>query len=198
MLEGLVGSLLHDQDQLLVISQLKVLHAALKLAHRDLLQSVILILFVLKLLTLLEADEDVLVAFYLFLQLLMASLRLLDLQVQRLDVALYLLDTLDDLLFKDLLPVCHIVGRAFVSAMMLVVRGTCISHMVVGKSRFQIGHLALVLRVRERARANHHWLSASTSSRTIRRSQVVQFEELTATASVCHEVIRGAHSWLLQ
>ena len=197
MLEGLVGSLLHDQDQFLVITQLKVLHAALQLAHRDLLQSVILILLVLELLTLLEANKNVFVALDLLLQLLMASLRLLDLQVQRLDVALYLLDALDDLLLKDLLPVGHIVGRALVGAMMLVVRGTCISHMVVGKSRFQIGHLALVLSVRERARANHHGLSASASSRTIRRSQVVQFEELTTAASVCHEVIRGAHSWLL-
>ena len=131
----------------------------------------------------------------------MTSLRLLDLQVQRLDVALYLLDALDDLLFKDFLPVGHIVGRrstALVDDMMLMVRGTCIHHLVVGKSRFQIVHLALVLCVRERARANHHRLSASAPTRAIRRSQVVQFKELAATASVCHEVIRGAHSRLLQ
>ena len=73
------------------------------------LQSVILVLLILKLVTLLEADEDVLVTLNLVLQLLMASLRLLDLQVQRLDISLNLLYPLDYLLLKDLLAMSHVV-----------------------------------------------------------------------------------------
>ena len=91
----------------------------------------------------------------------MASLRLLDLQVERFDIPLDLFDPLDDLFFEYFLAMSDIIC-------VLVLIASCVP--TLGQSCFQIVHLSFILSVSERT----EHLGAST--RAIRRPQVVHFE----------------------
>ena len=89
----------------------------------------------------------------------MAALRLLDLQVKRFDVSLDLFDPLNDFFFE------YFLAMSDVMCVLVLITDTS-----VGQSRFQIGHLALILGVSE----GTELLGAST--RAIGRPQVVHSE----------------------
>ena len=93
--------------------------AGLEFGARHISELVRIVLLVSELDGLLQADQDILVAVKLLFELLLASLGLLDLQMERFDIALDLLDPLDDLLFEDFLAPLEITGiffAAFVAA----------------------------------------------------------------------------------
>lgn len=119
LLESLLCGLLYDSDELLGVVIFGLFQAGLEFGARHISELVRIVLLVSELDGLLQADQDILVAVKLLFELLLASLGLLDLQMERFDIALDLLDPLDDLLFEDFLAPLEITGiffAAFVAA----------------------------------------------------------------------------------
>ena len=133
LLQGLVNGLLHNKHELVIKLVLKVFKTRLELCLRDLLQALSLVLLVVQVDLLLETNQYILVAIDFLFKLLLASLSLLDLQVQRFDIPLDLFDALDDFLFKDLLTVFDVLNGCCTScsaysslaALASMVRRTC-------------------------------------------------------------------------
>ena len=103
----LVSSFLHNMDQLLIKTLLHLLQTSLQFRCSDLLEPLILLLRIEFFNHLLKTDKHIFVTVNFFFKLLLASLSLFDLQMERFNVALNLLDTLDDLLFKYFLPALY-------------------------------------------------------------------------------------------
>ena len=103
----LVSSFLHYKDQLLIKTLFHLLQTCLQFRCTDLIKPLILFLHIEFFNHLLKADKHIFITVDLFLKLLLAGLRLFDLQVERLNVALNLLDALDYFFFKYSLPALY-------------------------------------------------------------------------------------------